>query len=437
MIGLSGTRVIVLDDEETDAVPILKALAKKGIPTAFFDGSIDGLPALQDRLKGVRLAILDMDLIGGGASLKAKAATLVTRLERILSSENGPYIALIWTNQPELQVEFEDYCYQNPNVPNPILSLLITKAECKTLSGRFSLPKIRQRLEQAFLEASPLTVLQSWEGECFKAATEVTVALSKLATTDAPDLQTWRNNWRHQLLTLMHAMAAAELAANLDADCCTDGLFSSLNPLHADAMESYATRLSSRLKNDSAKILNSPRTTSTEQKGKLNTMLHLAFENLERYSPGNIYVFRQKRLPPWIASNKELVSDMASGDSNEISKQSRRVLIESSAVCDHAQGNLRHHRFITGLIVPAEKRKRMKRGAAFIFELGPLYLGRPVAPNKGDYYLYFSARHEVTRSRSELRQLTAVTRLRAQALTDLQAWYSRQSARPGMVMLKE
>src|SRR5215469_1417977 len=100
MIGLRGTRVFVLDDDESEAVPIIKALAKRGIPVAFFDETMGCLPTPKNRLIGVRLAILDMDLGEAGLAPKGMASAVVKRLERIIHPENGPYVALIWTNNP-------------------------------------------------------------------------------------------------------------------------------------------------------------------------------------------------------------------------------------------------------------------------------------------------------------------------------------------------
>lgn len=437
MNGLLGARVIIVDDKADEALPVIKAFARKGIPTTFFDGTIGELPPQSKPLSGVRLAILDMDLIEGGASEKAKAAALVTRLERILGPANGPYVALLWTNHPELREEFESYAFSSKKLPNPILTVLLTKAECKTATGKFRLSVVAQKLDAALSQAAPLQLLQGWEEKCFGAATAVTNALSKLAETDAATLADWRVQWKNQLLTLMHDMAEAEMAKNLDADCCAEGLYNSLNPLHTDRMESQSIELSDTESASVVEVLAAPSATTTNQKAQVNTMLHLAFENLDRFSPGNIYVFPKKTIPDWVATNKELVFDLANNDQREVSKLSRRMLIETSAVCDHAQRNIRTHRLIMGLLVPAEKRKSMKRKVGFVFSFGPLHLGRPVVAKDGNYYFYFSARHAVTRGLSQLKKLKAVTRLRTQALSDLQAWYSNQSSRPGMVLLLE
>ncbi len=433
MNGLLGARVVIVDDDEDDALPVIKALARKGISAAFFDGTISELPQRTKPLCGIRLAILDMDILGGGGiSEKAKAAALVSRLERIISPTNGPYVALLWTNQPELRDEFEKYSYASKNLPNPILTVLLTKAECKSATGKFRLSVVTQKLEDALAEAVPLQILQSWEEKCFGAATAVTNALAKLAEPNVATLEEWRDQWQSQLLTLMHALAKAEMGTNLNADCCTEGLYDSLNPLHADRMESHGVTVGS------PEILAAPAGTTMRQRAEVNTMLHLAFENLDRFSPGNIYVFPKKTMPEWIASNHQLAADLSnSGKLKEVRKSGRRILIESSAICDHAQGNIRMHRLVTGLLMPADKHKSMKKKASFVFELGPFHLKGPLSVKEGDYSFYFSARHEVTRGLAELKELKAVARLRTQALSDLQAWYSRQSARPGMVMLTE
>jgi len=217
MIGLTGTRVIVVDDDEDDALPILKAFAKKGIAAAFFDGSPRGLPLKDDRLGGVRLAILDMDLIGGGASEKSKAAALVKRIEKILSPNNGPYAVLAWTNHPDLLGFFENYVFSAKDVPKPIFSVMLTKAECRNKRGKLdNLAVISKKLDDKLMQVRPLMFLLAWEEKCFSAATQVTNTLSDLASGGAGKLDEWRNLWKTQLLELMHAMSEEAVGRNLN-----------------------------------------------------------------------------------------------------------------------------------------------------------------------------------------------------------------------------
>ena len=45
MIGLGGARVIVVDDDQEEAIPILKALSRQGVAAAYFKVQVSGLPA--------------------------------------------------------------------------------------------------------------------------------------------------------------------------------------------------------------------------------------------------------------------------------------------------------------------------------------------------------------------------------------------------------
>ncbi len=443
MIGITGTRVIVVDDDEGEALPILKILAKQGIPAAFFDGSPDGLPGRDARLSGVRLAILDMDLLGGGASGKTKAAGLVRYLEGILSPANGPYGVLAWTNHPEMLDEFERYLFADTGIANPIFTLMLTKAECKDRSGRFDLTVISSKVGQALSNFSPLMFMQAWEEKCFEAATGVTNALATLVSDHASDLLNWRENWKVQFLRLMCAMVKAEAGENIGGASCLVSLYGSLNPLHADKMENDLSEMSRALGEKSAEILSVSGDCSIEVGGKVNTMLHLAFENLDQFAAGNLYAIHSKEEMKWIPDTYGLLQDMVRKAATQeettkrieaLMKVSIPLLIETNATCDHAQKNIRFARFIYGLIIPASEQKQFKFDAGFIWKFGPLFLNDPLAIS-GVYYFCFSARHLLSLDLETALAMKAQARLRGQAFADLQAWFARQSSRPGVMLL--
>ncbi len=446
MIGLTGTRVIVVDDDEKDALPILKAFAKKGIPTAFFDGSRRGLPLKGNRFTGVRLAILDMDLIGGGASEKSKAAALVKCLVNILSPNNGPYAVLAWTNHPDLLKFFEDYVFSAKNVPKPIFSIMLTKAECRNKREKLgNLEVISKKLDHKLTQVSPLMFLQAWEEKCFSAATQVSNTLSDLASSGVAELDEWRSLWKAQLLELMHAMSEEAVGKILDKDTILNGLYSSLNPLHTDRLESNTAGLSASLAEYSTEIIAASEDCGLERKARINSMLHLSFENLRYFTAGNMYKFSSKIDPNWKLNPHQLLEDFIQGKKgeeqsskkiNEVSKSSVPVLVEVSAACDHAQKNIRIARFIFGLIIPAAERKKLNYKADFIWEFGPFFLEKLIA-DAGQYYFYFSARDIVTLELKKALKMKVVARIRRQALSDLQSWLAHHSARPGMMLLRD
>jgi len=128
MNGLRGARVIILDDEAGEAIPVIKSLAKMGVPVAFFDGNDSELPTANKKLRGIRLAILDMNL-GVTGSNESIASTLVQTFGRIIDKYNGPYGILIWTNHPDLKDLVARYIFEHSSLPNPVFIVTMKKAE--------------------------------------------------------------------------------------------------------------------------------------------------------------------------------------------------------------------------------------------------------------------------------------------------------------------
>src|SRR2546428_5522570 len=128
MNGLSGARVLLLDDEAAEALPIIKAFSKVGVPVAYFDGRPGQTPRNRDKLNGIRLAILDMDL-GFGGPPENMASTMLQTLASIVRSDNGPFGVLIWTNHPDQKETFKQFMYERSDLPKPVFVLMLKKAE--------------------------------------------------------------------------------------------------------------------------------------------------------------------------------------------------------------------------------------------------------------------------------------------------------------------
>lgn len=445
MIGLTSARVIVVDNDESEALPIMESLAKKRIPCAYFHGTnVKELPEKEDRFTGIRLAVLDMDLVEGAGNEKSKISTLIACLERLLRPDNGPYIALIWTNKPYLRDQFERSIFSNKNLPDPIDIIMLTKAECKK-EGKLDIGVIEEKLNESLSSFSPLKLIQTWEGKNFEAATEVTNILSTFIT-DEKDPKKWRDGWKAHVLSLMYSLAKEAVGESLDKNTVLSGLYSSLNPLHSDRMESYISELAALMGAGGEAILECREGCDTESKAKINTMLHLALEGGSVYGTGNIYMFESDKIPTWGLSHDNLLIDLANREEysnaekkEKISSECKYILIEISASCDHAQRNIRAARFLSGFIVPEAAQNKLKKpkekDSSFIWCLGPLFIEK--AELKGIYYLYFSARHLVTCSLDEASAMKPFARLRSQALMDLQSWFARHASRPGLILLHE
>jgi hypothetical protein len=435
--ALAGARVLLLDDNPSEALPVLMAFSKKGVPIAYFDGTSKGLPRPNQRLAGIRLAILDMDL-GEGGNDNTIASTLVQRLSKILSPENGPYAILAWTNRPELRDRVTQDIFHHGTVPKPMFTEMLTKAECKLASGEISVHRIARRLKTAIRTIGPLECLQEWEGACFTAATGVTNALSTLVLSPAATLTQWREAWKRETLKLLRAIAEAKAEQQLTAENSLLSFYSALNPLHADGMDRTVTDTAEAVEQHAAEVMAAVGPLTADQKSRLNTMLHLAFHDLRALAAGNIYLFTSNRKPAWAPKAVDLLSGFIQkarvADTETIAGAATPALVEITAACDHAQKKIQVGRFLAGLLMSDAHRASINPRAEFMKELGPFYLRDQVPP--GRYYFYFSSRQVLSLPLKLSKKIRAAAKLRNEALADLQAWLAYQVGRQGTMMLK-
>ena len=233
MNGLSGARVVVLDDEPDEALPVIKAFSRVGVPVAYFDGKPGQIPRNRDKLHGVRLAILDMDL-GFGGPPENMASTMLQTLARIIRPDNGPYGVLIWTKHPDQKETFARFMYERSELPNPVFVVMLKKADfligsaSKAAKRRFSVQKLAAELVGILAETSPLEFMQVWEGSAFRAATNVTNTVAELSQSGAETLDQWKREWHDETLKLLLGISRAQAEAQHTRESCIPSLFLAL-----------------------------------------------------------------------------------------------------------------------------------------------------------------------------------------------------------------
>lgn len=442
MINLRGVKVLLVDDSLDEALPVIKAFAKKGIPVAYFDGNIEDLPASGEKLYGVRLAILDMDLIGGGDRDENKISTLISRLQAILSADNGPYTMVAWTKHSELvgllieklfglfQVEGDE-----DKVPLPIVVICLEKKDYRD-DNLFNIEKLSSVLEEELKRSKPLHIMQGWEESCLRAASGVTNTLSELISPSKGNFEVWQQTWNNSYMKLLLLLAEEEVGKdNLTSDTFPNALLSALNPLHMDFLETNEFAI---LQIQDEDLRNRPNggNNSALIAGKINAKLHLAFEKVAQFCPGNIYKLAEFPHLFTLAPN-DLFKDCVQKDHIENATLFNRVtaiLLEVSPLCDYAQNKIKLARFLAGFIVPADEKNKFKLtkdNGGFLLAFGPLWI------NDADCFLILNSQYSISLNYLQAKQtLRAFARLRHQGLTQVQFWMAQQLSRQGIVMLK-
>jgi len=346
-------------------------------------------------------------------------------------------------------------------------------------------------------EFSPLLFLQTWEESCFNAAVKVTAELSSLANQGGTTPEALRAGWRSELLRMIYSMASAVAGRNnvRDGDTAISSLCSGLNPLHSDRLESLKPELCGRVAGSANEILNSEavKGCGPSAVARINAMLHCSYESLDKFYAGNTYlVAENSELSKLIGNPNDLISSYLAGNPKapesklnfqSLRANSRLILVESNPTCDHSQNKVRLARLIAGLLIPrseiekqfgpapevegSEKptwesrmiamiRKtarwwhaikgqsipdaalpeyRFIKKADFLWELGPFNLSLQ-GNGRADYYLVVNALYVFSISKSTISREKALFRLRNQAFTNFQFWFSSHAGRPGMLLMR-
>jgi hypothetical protein len=120
--------VVVIDDQPKEALPIIRALSKKGIPTTYYQGNQESdMP--DEPMQIVRLIFLDLQLIESNDEHQI-AKSIVNILQKIISKENGPFILVIWSkNSAKYSARVQQEINQYPNL-RPSSVIEFNKRDC-------------------------------------------------------------------------------------------------------------------------------------------------------------------------------------------------------------------------------------------------------------------------------------------------------------------
>lgn len=87
-------KVLVIDDQITEAMPLLNLLGKKGVSAVYYSGNSSELP--ETPFDEIRLVFCDLKY-NAASDAKSVASNVFAILKALISEKNGPYILLAWS----------------------------------------------------------------------------------------------------------------------------------------------------------------------------------------------------------------------------------------------------------------------------------------------------------------------------------------------------
>ena len=438
MNGLRTARVLVLDNEIEEAKPFMEALAKRGIGSTYFSGNADMLPCPDQKLTGIRLAALDLDL-GVGGEAPAVIGTLVGIVNRLVRQDNGPYLAIVWTGTDEEY--FREFVNRQAELDcQPIHIIRMNKADYDLLDSG-CIDEIFGEISGAVDESYPLSLLSFWEQSIHDSSGCMMEIL--------PESADWMSQSKMTLRLLLDA--AANRGSSQEAAFMA--LMPALNALQLDAIETAAMNQEDGTIRSLVSPLNDvhvPRPDEEDEckgykeyhalKAALNYRL-LCAAPLPALAPGNIYHCDDIGSGPtrFFPTLGELAFDAAKPDCRNNHRKLRAagsvpIAMEVSPLCDYQQGGKGFPRFICGLAVPSNKICLLKEEALFLRQTDTAAFDIP--PLEGEMLLVWNSHYIVSVPRTLVANSAALIRLRHAPLIDVQAWLGSQGNRPGYLSVR-
>lgn len=447
MRALQTARTVVIDDNEDEAAPLLRALSSLGIGALYFSGDERELP--QEPLRGLRVIFLDLRLFGavGGEPRQYIPATL-SILKRVATVNDSTAGIVCWAKGPDDFQALQDLLPRAMPKFKPAFVLAI-----KDKMALLRQPaKLLKAVKKELSGLPGHRVLWEWEQAAHDATTGTTDLVLGLVEEPSQD----------RLVAVLAALAIASGGKTTsDGASCVRHLFNGLDLVHADRLE-YGN-LSSRLDGPHIKALHqsvrSRGRLSPAERACLNTAMVSSSIPAGRIpaQPGNVYVAcpekksgcpvtRFKLDPDVLAAEldprwkKDKLWKESEGQTAKQKRRQRRIVrdckaavLEVSPACDYAQNKRVVARFIAGLLIPDEHEAIFSVQAQ-----GRMYLkkipGVKIDGFDGTWHLILNARYLFGLGNPDSRVRTRPAfRLRGHVLVDIQAWFAAHAARPGFL----
>lgn len=438
-------RHVVVDDNPRHLTAILNAFQELGAPclglTYKPDENLDSI-----HFRGVRTLFLDLHLIDQVATTddKQRFAHIAQILEDNISMDGGPYTLVVWTEH-EAEIDSLSTYLNHPDSLQP-------HARPLAISG---LPKSRfinldtgesQRVEQlratvmaTIGEKPALAVLGAWEQDVSGAVGATLATLTELVPEEHRNTESFARG----LGDVLGRLAGAAVGHPHVPEDPRAALAAALAPILADRIVNQnRTTPDTETWERAVRAPARGATTTPEQAGKINRMLHLAVPGSQTilatdwgavvelpFAPDDAELRRRFG----VGRGELLGEEFKIGRSDR--DRCRLRLVRVGAACDHAQNRRGPIPYLFGVEIASGIERKKDSGVLRIpaSEWSSPWL--TIDADQEPFVLAVNSRYSVSVPRDDAGQWRPAYRLREQLLMQLIDHANSYLARPGVIQL--
>lgn len=449
MLPING-RVAIVDDQPDQIKFLTDDLSKHQIAYRVYDGDLENLP--DDPQEGLDFRVLFLDLnLHGNSEIDGKVmlSSLYGVLNRLIPSNNYPYVLVYWSRHVEKKdlIENELFVNSDLNQRKPIAFISAEKSDYFNLDGSHKGPasKVFETISEKLRDYPAYHLLLEWENLIHKSADNTIQNIFKF------------DDWSAKSSELISCFLISNMGFKHAKNCDNNqtkirASLDVLNSLFRDAM-SHSFTNNNFLDVD---IFNSD--PSSEISALINSRLLLDKPdmNLSLIAPGSVFSYmNQKDLGPffndvckvrdiedsvkrehadWDTLNSKQKDKLISAKRESIRVDAKLITICVDPLCDFIQSKVKYNKFLEGMIFRADRDKK-----DFIDNHSEgVFISPPFAHDSKDYVLVLSLKHLNTKQVNfEDLPFAPLFRVRQEMLAEIQSKLARFISRQGILFIED
>ncbi|CAM9212362.1 hypothetical protein [Acinetobacter bereziniae] len=435
---LTPPRFVVLEDKKEHLEPIIetfKLIGSSCIGVQYNEEDASHLQ--QDYYKGVRGLFIDLNLSGSSSLGSSTHYAEITRiLETVISSDNGPFIMILWTDNPQECDQLIEYIETrldpNKKYCKPLLIKSLSKAiyiDANSSIKESNRETFKEEIKGFFSSVPQIAALFDWESRVLEAVNQTLIELLNLVPNDKRNFNDYPSEIDKVLSCITsstlgdgHVNKDRQQAFNITiAPILTDKILNNKN-FNEEIWENAITKV------------NTPESRITDPKaiGKYNKMLHLAVTGYENMTPldwGAVLSptsWENEMTNDFFGLTIDQIKTDVFGIKSEKSSSYEPIFVRLGAVCDYAQQKEGLIPYYLGYKI--SKTDFVKRKNDFEWH-SPLFF---TDVEQEPFYLVVNLKYLLTLPPHKTSIFEAKYRVREQLLNQLILRASNHASRPGI-----
>jgi hypothetical protein len=469
MILPKNGRIIIIDDEAIQALPLIFALSKHNIATTYFNAKKETLPVR--KFNDVRVVFLDINLNGGQQpNWATEKAMLINNISSIIEPHT-PYILFVWSVNEEGQYEdfiqlFNEELVDFRPIVDPIkmekYNIFKQEVNGDTItwslnhSDEETIEIIEQKINEGISRIDSFEAIIKWENIVASSSNSITNEIISLASV--------KGNLNENLKNIYYKLAEAMWGSTIKGQTAEEIIIRALFVFNKMFLDNLDNEVRTKFTIEHIHELIKPEDFSYDTLCLLNTKMLLTKPEIGFHIPGNIYQLKDEKnitqsivnelkdrssfysefcesigvkLSESLTESGNLRNSLKSDFNSyfikridDIIKRSVYIGLECTPICDYTQGKRIYPRILPGLLIEDLDYKYFKA------KTDSCIITPTVVIEKLKKRFLFEFRYLNTHEVEKIKPEDSILRFREQMIVEIQSKLAGSISRPGVIFLQ-